>query len=388
LDKRWGYTGVLSASFQIGDLNAFYQEAKKNSTPILILPDRARKRRCRFRPAMTTATHWTRGAFAICGVSWMHFDEHVTIPGGLAASAEMSFGIRSRKFVQQRTSDGRGRPKAIRVWPWKATAPLVVFIDGPDKAAHHRRKSDGGYLYATTDLAAIRYRVKPASRPAHYLRSRFARQAHHFAQLFATAKKAGWPAGPMASRSLEYAPFGTMLGEDGKPFKTRSGGTVKLKDLLDEAEQRALAVVTAKNPDLPRRAERSRSPTPSASAASNTPIWPRIGSADYVFSFDKMLALDGNTAPYLQYAHARIRSIFRKAVQASIVSLGGFDLGISPFELSLAKHILRLGEVIERRRARSQAALLCTYLYDLASDQVQRLLRELPGDSERRADCD
>jgi arginyl-tRNA synthetase len=110
-------------------------------------------------------------------------------------------------------------------------APLII------------EKTDGGYLYATTDLAAIRYRIQDL-KANRIIYTHDSRQSQHFAQVFATAKKAGWAEGV----SLEYAPFGTMLGEDGKPFKTRSGGTVKLKDLLDEAEQRALEVLERERP--------------------------------------------------------------------------------------------------------------------------------------------
>ena len=171
-------------------------------------------------------------------------------------------------------------------------------------------------------------------------------------------RKAGWAAGV----SLEYAPFGTILGEDGKPFKTRSGTTVKLKGLLDEAEERAMAVVTEKQPDLPEDQRRAIAHAVGIGAVKYADL-SKDRVSDYVFSFDKMLALDGNTAPYLQYAHARIRSIFRKAGDAK---MGEISLP-SPFDLALAKHILRLGDVIDLVAHELKPHYLCTYLYELAT---------------------
>ncbi len=163
---------------------------------------------------------------------------------------------------------------------------------------------------------------------------------------------------------LIYAPFGSMLGEDGKPFKTRTGGTVKLKELLDEAEQRALAVVTEKNPELPGEKREQIAHAVGIGAVKYADL-AKDRISDYVFSFDKMLALDGNTAPYLQYAHARIRSIGRKAVESG-VKPGNVTLQ-SPYELALAKHILRFTEVVELAARELKPHYLCTYLYELAT---------------------
>jgi len=218
------------------------------------------------------------------------------------------------------------------------------------------QKSDGGYLYGTTDLAAVRYRAQELH-ANRIIYTHDSRQSQHFAQVFWTARKAGWVEGV----ELEYAPFGTMLGEDGKPFKTRTGGTVKLKDLLIEAEQRAMAVVTEKNPQLPEMTRTQIAHSVGIGAVKYADL-SKDRISDYVFSFDKMLALDGNTAPYLQYAHARIRSIFRKTDEKP----GPIRLE-SPFELALAKHILRLGEVIEVVGRELKPHLLCTYLYELAT---------------------
>ncbi len=226
-------------------------------------------------------------------------------------------------------------------------------------------KGGGGFLYGTTDLAAVRFRATElkAQRVTYFVD---ARQSEHFAKVFWTAKKAGWAEGV----SLEHAAFGTMLGPDGKPFKTRSGDTVKLRDLLDEAEERSLAVVKEKNPDFP-DAQRAAIAHAVGIGAVKYSDLSKDRTSDYVFSFDKMLALDGNTAPYLLYAYARTRSLFRRAVERL-----GMDAGQAarapialeaPAELSVGKHILRLGDVLEQVSRELKPHHLCTYLYELAT---------------------
>jgi arginyl-tRNA synthetase len=225
-------------------------------------------------------------------------------------------------------------------------------------------KTGGGYLYATTDLAAIRYRTE--QRQAHrIIYTHDSRQAQHFAQVFATARRAGWA----DNVQLDYAPFGTMLGEDNKPFKTRSGDTVKLKDLLDEAEKRALDLVTQKNPELPEAQRTSIAHAVGIGAVKYADL-SKDRVSDYVFSWDKMLSMDGNTGPYLQYAYARVQSIFRRAADRGIEVRRPMAAAVSleaPFELSLAKHVLRFGEVVELVSRELKPHHLCTYLYELAT---------------------
>jgi arginyl-tRNA synthetase len=222
-------------------------------------------------------------------------------------------------------------------------------------------KTGGGYLYGTTDLAALRYRVNKlhADRVIYFTDSR---QSQHFAQVFATAKRAGWT----DEASVEHAPFGTMLGEDGKPFKTRAGGVVKLADLLDEAEERAYKLVSEKNPELPEEQRRRIANAVGIGGVKYADL-SKDRTSDYVFSFDKMLSLEGNTAPYLQYAYARIRSIFRKAGLGPSAAMAGDIRLESPFELALAKHILRMGEVIEIVARELKPHHLTNYLYELAT---------------------
>ncbi len=220
------------------------------------------------------------------------------------------------------------------------------------------QKSDGGYLYGTTDLAAIRYRIREL-KAQRIIYTHDSRQAQHFAQVFWTARQAGWAEGV----ALEYAPFGTMLGEDNKPFKSRSGDTIKLKDLLDEADERALALVKEKRPDLSDEQRKSIASAVGIGAVKYADL-SKDRTSDYVFSWDKMLSFDGNTAPYLQYAHARIKSIFRKA--GEFRADAPIDLS-TPHELALAKHVLRFGEIVELVARELKPHHLCNYLYELAT---------------------
>ncbi|HEV55905.1 MAG TPA: arginine--tRNA ligase [Phycisphaerales bacterium] len=228
------------------------------------------------------------------------------------------------------------------------------------------RKSDGAYLYATTDLAAIRYRVDELHADRIIYVTDF-RQAQHFAMLFATARMAGWaPAGV----ELQHITFGTMLGENGRPFKTRSGGTVKLAELLDEAVERAMAIVQEKNPDLPDDGKRHIAEAVGVGAVKYAD-YSTNRESDYVFSFDRMLAMEGNTAPYMQYAYARIKSIERKAagrdvdIQSELAGLDAVTL-TDPAEVDLAKHLIRYGEAVAATAKEWRLNLLTQYLYDLA----------------------
>jgi arginyl-tRNA synthetase len=248
--------------------------------------------------------------------------------------------------------------------------PFLVNRDGewaPDPALV--RKSDGGFNYMTTDLATIDYRLKTWS-PDEIIYVVDDRQAPHFRKLFLTFER--WQGDAAKRVKLRHVGFGKILGDDGKPYKTRSGNTVKLSDLLDEAEQRALAVVKAKQLE---RAESERVPESS---------WPEVARvvglgavkyadllpnrlSDYVFSWDKMLALNGNTAPYLQYAYARIRSIFRKAQMPGdwLAAVDSIQLA-APEELALARHLLNFGLVLEAVGDECRPNFLCNYLYDLS----------------------
>jgi len=291
---------------------------------------------------------------------------------------------RGESFYNQRLADvvRELKDKKIAIESEGAT---VVFVPGYENPLIIR-KSDGGYLYGTTDLAAIRFRITELG-ANRIIYTHDSRQAQHFAQVFWTAKQAGWA----DNVSLEYAPFGTMLGEDGKPFKTRSGDTVKLKDLLAEAEERAFKLVTEKDAELPEAQRRDIARGVGIGAVKYADL-SKDRTSDYMFSWDKMLSFDGNTAPYLQNAYVRIRSIFRKAESAP--ASGAHVQLEQPHELSLVKHILRFGEVLELVARELKPHHLTNYLYELATrfhafyEHCPVLKSEEPVRSSRLILCD
>jgi len=228
------------------------------------------------------------------------------------------------------------------------------------------QKSDGAYLYATTDLAAIRYRVNELKADS-IIYVTDSRQKLHFEMLFAVAKMAGWTRDDI---ELSHVMFGSILGDDGTPLKTRSGENVKLKELLDEAVQRAMSVVEEKNPELP-AAKKAEIAKAVGIGAVKYADYSNNRTSDYVFSFDKMLAMDGNTAPYMQYAYARIKSIERKAqskdvdIEAELAGVESLNL-TEPAELDLAKYLVRYGEAIQSAVVDYRPNYLTAYLYELA----------------------
>jgi arginyl-tRNA synthetase len=293
------------------------------------------------------------------------------------ASAEEFDGVYHRLGVQLGLGDIRGEsayndrlPAVIadlraRGLARESEGALCVFLDGfktkdGDPLPLIVQKSDGGYLYATTDLAALRYRVvELGARRLVYVTD--ARQRQHFEMVFAAARAAGWVRDDVR---LDHVVFGSVLGEDGRPFKTRSGDTVRLVELLDEAEERALAIVGEKNPELSPD-ERARVARAVGIGAIKYADLASDRVKDYVFSWTRMLAMDGNTAPYLQYAYARIRSIFRKAgvdsAPAAAVALA------APQERSLALALLGFEGVVDAVARTLEPHRLCTYLYEVAT---------------------
>jgi arginyl-tRNA synthetase len=268
---------------------------------------------------------------------------------------------------------------------------MAIFFDAPPQLKEQPaliRKSDGGFNYTTTDLATLAYRLE-TWRPDEIIYVTDGRQQLHFQQVFTAFRR--WQtvlsegrvtrapdsssdknlglselAPPKNDVKLAHVWFGSILGEDGKPFKTRSGETVKLADLLDEAEDRAFKIVSDKNPDLPEAQRREIARVVGLGAVKYADLLPNRQS-DYVFSWDKMLALQGNTAPYLQYAHTRIRSIFRKVTETSNIEhrTSNIEL-VAPEEFALAKHLLNFGLTLEAVAEEYRPNFLCNYLYELA----------------------
>jgi arginyl-tRNA synthetase len=241
-------------------------------------------------------------------------------------------------------------------------AIAIFFEDNPQLKEHPAliRKSDGGFNYTTTDLATLAYRLE-TWKPDEIIYVTDGRQQLHFQQLFSAFCK--WHG--ESKMKLAHVWFGSILGEDGKPFKTRSGETVKLADLLDEAEERAFKIVSEKSPELPETQRREIARVIGLGAVKYADLLPNRQS-DYVFSWDKMLALQGNTAPYLQYAYARIRSIFRKSETSNIEHrTSNIELKESE-EIALAKHLLDFGLSLEAVAEEYRPNFLCNYLYELA----------------------
>ena len=278
-------------------------------------------------------------------------------------------------------------------------AVVVFFRDNPELADKPLiiRKRDGGFNYATTDLATIDYRIDDLKADAIWYVVG-APQILHFKQLFEIARREGYTV------DLRHITFGSILGEDRKLMKTRSGENIPLRDLLEEACKRARKIIDEKNPDL--------------SEDEKTDIADKIGigavkyadlsqyrMTDYVFSWDKMLSLQGNTAPYLQNAYVRIRSIFRKA-DAVATRLWGVegDTGhtlvatsltlTDPAELNLAKRLCQFAEIVPQVLNDFRPNILANYLFELANsfhafyEACPVLKSEEPVRSSRLALCD
>jgi len=239
--------------------------------------------------------------------------------------------------------------------------PLLVQKDGEwvDVPALIQ-KGDGGFNYTTTDLATIDYRLKQWA-PAEILYVVDDRQSGHFRSLFHVFHR--WQPGAAAHTRLRHIGFGKILGEDGKPFKTRSGDTIRLVDLLDEAQDRALKVVTEKRPELPESQRREIARIVAVGAVKWQDLLPNRDS-DYQFSWDKMLSLQGNTSPYVQYQYTRAAKVVRDS--GAVLESKPLELA-HPAELALAKHLVSFGLTLEKVAEECRPNFLCNYLHELAS---------------------
>jgi arginyl-tRNA synthetase len=309
------------------------------------------------------------------------------------ALGESFYNPRLKPLVDELVAKGIAR---------ESEGAIAIFFEDVPRLKEHPaliRKSDGGFNYTTTDLTTLAYRLE-TWQPDEIIYVTDGRQQLHFQQVFTAFRRwqsilsegrvtrAPNSSGEKSSGLSELAPpkkdvklahvwFGSILGEDGKPFKTRSGETVKLADLLDEAEERALKIVSVKNPDLPETQRREIARVVGLGAVKYADLLPNRQS-DYVFSWDKMLALQGNTAPYLQYAYTRIKSIFRKGElhepqksenggsQSSPLRNGNISLSASE-EIALARQLLNFGLALEAVAEEFRPNFLCNYLYELAS---------------------
>ncbi len=350
IDTGWD----AAADHSISDLNALYQDAKKRDDSDPAFAERARRRVVLLQQGDDASRRiW----HMLIDESVRHMNEVVARLGVQLTDADLKpesfYNDRLMLVCEELEKVGVARVSegALCVFVEGANDPLVV------------RKSDGGFGYAATDLAAVRHRVLDlhAQRVVYVVD---ARQRDHFAKFFAAAGLAGWLAQGV---KLEHVAFGTILGKDRKPFKTRQGGTVRLADVLDEAEKRAFDQVSAKNPDLPEDERRRIAHVVGIGALKYADLSnDRI--KDYIFDWDRMLALDGNTAPYLQYSYTRIRSIFRKVGEPSAISHQPSAIRITdPAERALGLKLLGFASVVDNVAHSLEPHRLCTYLYELAA---------------------
>jgi arginyl-tRNA synthetase len=346
------------ADLALNDLELFYQQSKKHFDADPEFADKARAYVVKL-----------QSGDAHCRQLWQKFID-VSVAHNIDIYQQLNVGLRQEHIAPESSYnddlDNVLNELVAQGLAVDSEGAKVVFLDeladkNGDPSPMIVQKSGGGFLYATSDLACLRYRVGQlqADRILYFID---ARQSLHMKQVFISGRKAKFVPEHV---SLEHHAFGTMMGADGKPFKTRSGGTIKLADLLVESVERAELLVSQKNPDL--------------AATEVTEIARKVGigaikyadlsktrTNDYIFDWDAMLSFEGNTSPYLQYAYTRIRSIFRKAG----IEPEGFSAPVSlqqPQEKTLALKLLQFNGVLDQVAADCYPHSLCTYLYELAS---------------------
>ena len=346
------------AELALSDLEVFYQQAKKHFDADPEFADTARAYVVKLQSGDPK-----------CLKLWQQFID-VSVAHNTEIYNKLNVGLNSEHIkpesayndqLQGIVDDLCNRQLAV-----ESDGAKVVFLQqladkNGDPSPMIVQKSGGGFLYATTDLAALKYRAATlnADRILYFID---ARQSLHMKQVFATALQANYA---NSSISLEHHAFGTMMGSDGKPFKTRSGGTVKLADLLQEAVERAEKLVSAKNPDLDDNEIKDIARKVGIGAVKYADLC-KTRTNDYIFDWDSMLSFEGNTAPYLQYAYTRIFSIFRKAD----IQLEEFSANVSisqAKEKQLALKLLQFNEVVNQVAEDCYPHSLCSYLYELSS---------------------
>ena len=352
--------GVDLETVALADLEDFYREAKKRFDDEAGFADKSRDYVVKL-----------QGGDAHCQKLWQLFiDTSVKHSEEVYRTLNVTLGHDHIKpesaynpMLQPIVDDLKARGIAV-----EDQGALVVFLhELADKEGNPSpfiiQKTGGGFLYATTDLAACQYRSHELNVDRIIIFTD-ARQALHFKQVELVARKAGLL---RAETAYEHCPFGTMMGEDGKPFKTRTGGTVKLAELLEEAVVRAEAVVKGKSTELSAEeiAEVARKVGIGAVKFADLS---KNRTSDYIFSWDAMLSFEGATAPYLQYAYTRVSSILRRAGISDSFS-ATLQLAEQQ-EKQLALKVLQFEETLQQVMKDAQPNLLCNYLYELASQYM------------------
>ena len=361
------------------DPNAFYQEARAKFDKDPAFAERARRRVVLLQGGdEPTLALWRR----FVGASRRYLETMYERLGVTLKDADVAgeslYNPMLGDVITELTAEGLARESegALCVFPpgfaGREGEPLPLIV----------RKQDGGYGYGTTDLAAVRYRTGTlgAKRLVYVVG---APQSQHLAMVFKIAEMAGWLVPPARA---EHVAFGSVLGADKKMLKTRSGESVRLLDLLDEAVSRARAIVDEKSPELDAR-ERAEVARAVGIGAVKYADLSSDRVKDYVFDWSRMLAFEGNTAPYLQYAHARIRSIFRKAGEG-VPPPEGIEIA-APAERALALALLSFGSAVHEVEETLQPHRLCTYLYVLSTAfstfYEQCPVLKAPTEAERRS---
>lgn len=348
--------GTSDGEHSVADLNAFYKAARAKFDEDSGFAERARQRVVLLQASdASTLELWKRLVLA----SKEYFGRVYQLLGITLTDADIAGESLYNPLLPAVVAELQARGLAVEsdgaicVFPPGFTGrddqPLPLII----------RKQDGGYGYATTDLAAIRYRVDTlhASRILYVVG---APQSQHLSMVFTASRLAGWlPESVQAG----HVAFGSVLGADKKMFKTRAGETTRLVDLLTEAVARAKAVVTEKNPSLDEETKDQIAHSIGIGAVKYADL-SSDRNKDYVFDWDRMLSFDGNTAPYLQYAHARIRSIFRRVAADPT---GGHLAITAPEEKLLGLCILAFPTVVKEVSECLLPHKLCSYLYELAT---------------------
>ena len=352
-------SGGTGGHVSIEDLNVFYQDANARFTSDPEFKDRARERVVALQAGDVESVElWQQFVSAARGHAEEVYELLDVTLRPEDAKPESSFNDVLDELCVELEAKGVARidDGALCAFPEgyknRDGDPLALII----------RKSDGGYGYQATDLAAIKHRLTTlaADRLVYVVD---ARQSLHLSMVFAVARDAGWV--PEGVR-IEHVAFGTVMGPDGKPFKSRSGENVKLGEVLREGVQRAEATIAEKNPDLApdQRAAAARSVAMGAIKYADLQN-DRI--KDYVFDWGRMLAFEGNSGPYLQYAHARVRSIFRRGEITDTSFLASAAVVVSEdAERALVLQLLGLAEVVESVVDTLQPHRLATYLFELA----------------------
>lgn len=346
-----------AAESELSDLEQFYRAAKQRFDASTEFAERARELVVKLQAGDPDCLRlWTRFneiSLSHCQKVYDRLNVRLTpddVMGESAYNAELGDIVDSLKANGLLSESNGAQCVFLEEFKNAEGNPLPVIV----------QKAGGGYLYATTDLASMRYRSQQlrADRALYFVDQR---QALHFQMTIEVARRAGFV---HADMQLEHMGFGTMNGADGRPFKTRDGGTVKLVDLLDEAEQRAYSLVKGKNPDLDENELRQIARAVGIGAVKYADL-SKHRTSDYSFNFEQMLSFEGNTAPYLLYAYTRVASVFRK-LGTGMNDLAGEIRLEAEQEQALGAKLAQFAEVLNGVGEKGVPHLLCSYLYDLA----------------------